>query len=71
MLFLRSLLFNLFLYAGIVAVFLTALPTLLLPPNLTLLFGQCLGYYVLFVVRIFSNTKVETKGISNLPKTEK
>ena len=71
MLFLRSLLFNLFLYAGIVAVFLIALPTLFLPPKFTLLFGKFLGYYVLFVVRIFLNTKVEIKGISNIPKTEK
>jgi len=71
MLFLRSLLFNLFLYAGIVAVFLIALPTLFLPPKFTLLFGKFLGYYVVFVVRIFLNTKVEIKGISNIPKTEK
>ena len=71
MLFLRSLLFNIFLYAGIVFVFLIALPTLFLPPKFTLLFGKLLGYYVIFVVRIFLNTKVEIKGISNIPKTEK
>jgi len=71
MLFLRSLLFNIFLYAGIVSVFLVALPTLFLPPKFTLLFGKLLGYYVIFVVRIFLNTKVEIKGISNIPKTEK
>jgi len=71
MLFLRSLMFNLFLYAGIVSVFLIALPTLFLPPKFALLFGKFLGYYVVFVVRIFLNTKVEIKGISNIPKTEK
>jgi len=71
MLLLRSLLFNLFLYAGIVSVFLIALPTLFLPPKFTLLFGKFLGHYVVFVVRIFLNTKVEIKGISNIPKTEK
>ena len=71
MLFLRSLLFNTFLYAGIVSVFLIALPALFLPPKFTLLFGKLLGYYVIFVVRIFLNTKVEIKGISNIPKTEK
>ena len=71
MLFLRSLLFNIFLYAGIVSVFLIALPALFLPPKFTLLFGKFLGYYVVFVVRIFLNTKVEIKGISNIPKTEK
>ncbi len=71
MLFLRSLLFNLFLYAGIVSVFLIALPTLFLPPKFTLLFGKFLGYYVVFIVRIFLNTKVEIKGIGNIPRTEK
>ena len=71
MLLLRSLLFNLFLYTGIVSVFLIALPTLFLPPKFTLLFGKFLGHYVVFIVRIFLNTKVEIKGISNIPKTEK
>jgi len=71
MLLIRSLLFNLFLYTGIILVFLIAMPTLLMPPKFTLFFGKSLGYYVVFVVRIFLNTKVEIKGISNIPKTEK
>ena len=71
MLLLRSLLFNLLLYAGIVAVFLIALPTLFLPPQFTLIFGKCLGHYVVFIVRIFLTTKVEFKGVDNIPKTEK
>ena len=71
MLLLRSLLFNLFLYTGIVVVFLIALPTLFLPPKFTLLFGKFLGHYVVFIVKIFLNTKVEFKGIENIPKTEK
>ncbi len=71
MLLLKSLLFNFFFYAGIVAVFIIALPTLFLPPQFTLFFGKCLGYYVVFVVRIFLNTKVEFRGVINIPKTEK
>jgi len=71
MLLLRSLLFNLFLYTGIVTVFLIALPTLFLPPKFTLLFGKFLGHYVVYVVQILLNTKVEFKGIENIPKTEK
>ena len=71
MLLFRSLIFNLFLYTGIVAVFLIALPTLFLPPKFTLLFGKFLGYYVVFIIRIFLNTKVEFKGINNIPKSEK
>ena len=68
---LRSLLFNLFLYTGIVVVFLIALPTLFLPPKFTLLFGKFLGHYVVFAVKIFLNTQVEFRGINNIPKTEK
>ncbi len=68
---LRSLLFNFFLYAGIIIVFLIALPSLLLPPKITLLFGKFLGHYVVFIVKIFLNTKVEFKGIENIPKTER
>ena len=68
---LRSLLFNFFIYAGIILVFLIALPSLFLPSKITLLFGKFLGHYVIIVVRIFLNTKVEFKGIENIPKTEK
>ena len=71
MLLLRSLLFNIFLYTGIVTVFLIALPTLFLPAKFTLLFGKFLGYYVVSIVRIILNTKVEFKGTENIPKTEK
>ena len=71
MLLLRSLLFNLFLYTGIVIVFLIAIPALFLPTKITLLFGKFLGHYVVFILRIFLNTKVEFKGIDNIPKTEK
>ena len=71
MLLLRSLLFNLFLYSGIIAIFVIALPTLFLPPQFTLYFGKFLGHYVLFIVRIFLGTEVEFKGVINIPKTEK
>ena len=71
MLLLRSLLFNLFLYTGIVVVFLIALPTLFLPSKYTLFFGKLLGHYVIFVVKIFLNTQVEIKGTDNIPKAEK
>ena len=71
MLLLRSLLFNVFLYAGIVFIFLIAIPALIMPSKITLLFGKLLGHYVVFVVEIFLNTKVEFKGIENIPKTQK
>tara|TARA_Y100000590_G_scaffold151522_1_gene174116 strand:+ start:8965 stop:9672 length:708 start_codon:yes stop_codon:yes gene_type:complete len=71
MLLLRSLLFNLFLYTGIVFVFLIALPALFLPAKVTSYFGKLLGHYVVLIVRIFLSTKVEFKGIENIPRNEK
>ena len=68
---LKSLLFNLFLYTGIIVIFLLALPALFLPTKITLLFGKFLGHYVVFIVKIFLSTKVEFKGIENIPKNEK
>tara|TARA_X000001036_G_scaffold439492_1_gene490828 strand:+ start:76 stop:783 length:708 start_codon:yes stop_codon:yes gene_type:complete len=71
MLLLRSLLFNFFLYFGITLVFLIAIPTLFLPAKFTLFFGKFLGHYVILIVRIFLNTKVEIKGINNIPRDAK
>ena len=67
----RSILFNFFLYLGIIIVFLIAIPTLILPSQFTLFFGKFLGHYVVFVVRLFLNTKVQFKGTENLKKTKK
>ena len=71
MLFLRSLLFNLFLYTGIIIVFVIAVPALFLPTKITLLFGKFLGHYVVLIVRIFLGTKVEFRGIENIPRDKK
>ena len=71
MLLVKSLIFNLFLYTGIVFVFIIALPTLFMPTKFTLLFGKFLGHYVILIVKIFLNTKIEIKGIENIPKNEK
>ena len=71
MLLIRSILFNFFIYTGIIIVFLIALPTLFLPPKFTLMFGKLLGHYVIIIVKIFLNTKVEIKGLENIPKKEK
>ena len=71
MLLIRSLIFNAFLYTGIVSVFLIAVPALFLPSKLTLLFGKFLGHYVVFVVKFILNTKVEFRNLENIPRTGK
>ena len=71
MLLLRSLLFNLFLYIGIIFVFLIAIPTLFLPEKFTLFFGKLLGHYVILIIKIILNTKVEIRGKNNIPSDGK
>ena len=67
----RSLLFNFFLYLGIVIVFILALPTLVLPNRIVLYFGKFLALYIIVILRIFLNTKVIFHGIDNLKKERK
>ena len=69
--FIRSLIFNFFLYLGIIFVLISAIPTLLLPAKLTLYCGKFLAYYIIFILRIFLNTKVIFHGLGNLKKVEK
>ena len=71
MLLLRSLLFNIFFYFGIIFIFIIALPSLFLPAKFALFFGKLLGYYVIYIVKIFLSTDVEIKGINNIPKNGK
>ena len=68
---LKSLLFNFFLYLGIIFIFLIALPTLILPTRFALMFGKLLGHYVIFLVKFFLNVTVEVRGTNNIPKTDK
>jgi len=69
--FLKSLCFNLFLYCGIIIVFVFAIPTLLLPSKFALYFGKILAYYIIYILKIFLGTKVIFHGLENLKKFEK
>ena len=69
--FLRSLVFNIFLYIGLVFIFILAVPTLFLPSKFTLFFGRLSANYIVFIMRLILNTKVFFHGIENLKKTEK
>ena len=69
--FIKSSIFNIFLYIGIVLVFILALPTLILPPKLTLYCGKFLAYYIILILRLILNTKVIFHGLENLKKVEK
>ncbi len=66
--FLKSLIFNFFLYFGIILVFILAVPTLVLPNKYTLYFGKFLAYYIIFLLKLILNTKVIFHGLENLKK---
>jgi len=67
----KSLIFNIFLYSGIVLVFIFAIPTLLLPNKFTLYCGKFLAYYIILLLKVILNTKVVFHGLGNLKKEEK
>jgi 1-acyl-sn-glycerol-3-phosphate acyltransferase len=67
----KSLIFNIFLYSGIVLVFIFAMPTLLLPSKFTLYCGKFLAYYIILLLKVILNTKVIFHGLGNLKKEEK
>jgi 1-acyl-sn-glycerol-3-phosphate acyltransferase len=66
----KSLIFNIFLYFGIILVFILAIPTLILPAKFTLYCGKFLAYYIILILRLFLNTKVIFHGLENLRKVE-
>jgi len=68
--FIRSLIFNIFLYFGLVAIFLFAIPTLFLPSKYTIFFGRLSAKYIVLILRVILNTKVIFHGVENLKKEE-
>ena len=71
MIFFRSLFFNIFLYSGIAIVSVAAVPFLFLKEKYMLFLGRFLSHYVVWILKIFLNTKTEFKGLDNLIKHEK
>ena len=68
--FIKSLIFNIFLYSGIILVFIFAIPTLILPSKFTLYCGKFLAYYIILILKLFLNTKVIFHGLENLKKVD-
>ena len=66
--FIKSLIFNILLYTGLISIFILAIPTLILPSKSTLFFGRLSANYIVFILRIILNTKVTFHGLENLKK---
>tara|TARA_B100001093_G_scaffold286873_1_gene274084 strand:- start:639 stop:1346 length:708 start_codon:yes stop_codon:yes gene_type:complete len=69
--FLKSLIFNIFLYFGLITIFILAIPTLLLPDKFTLFFGRLSAKYIVFLLKIILNTNVIFHGLENLKKVDR
>ena len=70
MLFIRSLIFNIFLYVGLILIFILAIPTLILPSKFTIFFGRVSAKYLVLILKIILNTKVIFHGEENLKKVD-
>ena len=68
--FIRSLIFNIFLYIGLITIFILATPTLFLPSKFTIFFGRLSAKYIVLILRLILNTKVIFHGIENLKKVD-
>ena len=62
----RSLIFKIFFYLGIIFICLIFLPALLLPQKIVLLGGKIMGYWSKICLNIFLSTKIIIKGKENL-----
>ena len=71
MIFLRSLFFNFLLFSGIAAACIIAFPLLFLKDKHMICAGKILSKYVVFLLKIFIDVKVDFKGTENLRKYEK
>jgi 1-acyl-sn-glycerol-3-phosphate acyltransferase len=68
--FLKSLIFNIFLYLGLITIFILAIPTLILPDKFTLFFGRLSAKYIIFLLKTILSTKVIFHGLDNLKKVD-
>ena len=68
--FIKSLIFNFFLYFGLILIFLLAIPTLILPDRFTIFFGRLSAKYMVFILKLVMNTKVIFHGKENLKKVD-
>ena len=62
----RSLIFKIFFYLGIIQICLIFLPSLLLPQKIVLFGGKIMGHWSKICLNIFLSTKIIIKGKENL-----
>jgi len=68
--FLKSFIFNILLFTGLIVIFVLAIPTLFLPDKFVLFFGRFSARYIVFLLKKVLNTKVIFHGLENLKKVD-
>ena len=69
--FIKSLIFNIFLYLGLILIFIFAIPTLIMPDRFTIFFGKLSAKYIVLLLKLVMNTKVIFHGEENLKKVDR
>ena len=67
----RSSLFSIFFFSGIILILIVFIPTLFLPQKLVLFGGKLMGYWSQICLKIFLSSKIIIKGEENLIKDKK
>ena len=67
----RSSIFSIFFFTGIIIISLIFLPSLFLSRNVVLYGGKLMGYWTSFCLKFFLASKIEIKGRENIIKDEK
>ena len=68
MIIVRSILFNILFYLNLVVLLVVALVTLALPRRAVLKMAELWGRISVWLLRVVCGTKVELRGLENLPK---
>ena len=67
----RNTLFLFSFFSGIVIISILFIPSLILPQKIVLFGGKLFGYWSIFCLKLFLNTKIEVKGRENIISKEK
>ena len=67
----RSFLFSIFFFLGIILISIIFIPSFFLPPKVVLLGGKIMGHWSAFCLKIFLSTKIIIKGKENIITDEK
>ena len=67
----KSSIFSIFFFTGIIIISLIFLPTFFLPQRIVLFGGKLMGYWASFCLKFFLSTKIIIKGKENIVRDEK